>query len=76
MGFDEDIWAEERELRATCEKLAQSHDGIFDVERDFISPPPEEAEVYYASIETARGEWTGEGPTLRDAMLALIRKLT
>ncbi len=75
MGFDEDAWAEEDELRATCRRLAQSHDGIFTVERDIISPPPEEAELYYAAIETARGEYTGQGPTLRDAMLALIKKL-
>jgi hypothetical protein len=75
MGFDEDDRAEEDELEATCRRLAESHDGIFMFDRDIISPPPEEAEVYYASIETARGEYTGEGPTLRDAMLALIRKL-
>jgi hypothetical protein len=75
MESDEDTWAEEDELRATCRRLAQSHDGIFTFERDIISPPTEEAEVYYASIGTARGEYTGEGPTLRDAMLALIKKL-
>jgi hypothetical protein len=76
MGIDEDAWADNTKLQATCRELADSYGGIFTVEQDIVAPPPEEAAEYYASIETARGTHTGRGPTMRDAMLALIDKLS